>query len=132
MVRRIAKEILNVLEFPDAELSISLVNDREITEINRRYLQRPRPTDVLSFSMREGDFSEINPYLLGDVVISIETAQRQAESNRHTLEEEVCLLLIHGILHLFGYDHEAPGPQAKKMRKKEKELFNLTKESILK
>jgi probable rRNA maturation factor len=116
---------------PDEELSLSLVDDRQITEINQKYLHRPRATDVLSFSMREGSFSEINPHLLGDVVISVETAQRQADEKKHSLEEEVCLLLIHGILHLFGYDHEMPGSQARTMRKKEKELFRLMKERIL-
>ena len=131
MVRKIAKETLNALESPDGELSLSLVSDREITEINQRYLQRSHPTDVLAFSMGEGDFSEINPHLLGDVVISVETAQRQADSKGHSLEEEICLLLIHGILHLFGYDHETPGSRAKTMRKKERELFRLMKEKFI-
>lgn len=131
MVRKIAKETLNVLESPDGELSLSLVSDREITEINQRYLQRSHPTDVLAFSMGEGDFSEINPHLLGDVMVSVETAKRQADSKGHSLEEEICLLLIHGILHLFGYDHETPGSRAKTMRKKERELFRLMKEKFI-
>jgi len=116
---------------PDGELSICLVNDREITELNQKYLHRSHPTDVLAFSMREGAFSEINPQLLGDVVISVETAKRQAEEKGHSLAEEVCILLIHGILHLFGYNHETPTSNAKTMRKKEKELFHLMKEKLI-
>ncbi len=131
MVRKIAKEILNVLEFPDGELSLSFVTDQEIIELNQKHLSRPRPTDVLAFSMREGDFTEINPSLLGDVVISAETAKRQAVAKGHSCEEEVCLLLIHGILHLLGYEHEIPGPRARAMRKKEKELLSLMKANVL-
>ncbi|MFH0813362.1 MAG: rRNA maturation RNase YbeY [Pseudomonadota bacterium] len=130
MVRRIAKAILNGLESPEGELSISLVSDKTITPLNERYLQRSRPTDVLAFPMREGEFSEINPHLLGDVVISVETAKHQADAKGHSFEEELCVLLIHGILHLFGYDHETPGAQAKAMRRKEKALFRLVKEQV--
>ena len=129
MVRKIAKETLNALGFPEGELSLSLVDDQEITELNQRYLDRPRATDVIAFPMREGEFSEISPQLLGDVVISTETAQRQAEEIGHSLEEEVARLLLHGILHLAGYDHERPGSQAQAMRKKEKELFQLLKQN---
>jgi probable rRNA maturation factor len=132
MVRKIARETLNALGSPDAELSLSFVDDKEITQLNQQYLLRDRPTDVLAFPMREGSFSEINPHLLGDVVISLETAHRQAADKKHTLAEEVCLLLIHGILHLLGYNHETPGCDAKTMRKKEKELFRLMQERVLK
>ena len=106
MVRKIAGETLSALGSPDRELSISLVDDTEITQLNQQYLCRDRPTDVLAFPMQEGSFCDINPHLLGDVVISLETAQRQAADKRHGLAEEVCVLLIHGILHLLGYDHE--------------------------
>jgi len=117
---------------PDGELSLSLVDDTEITKLNQHYLLRNRPTDVLAFPMREGSFSDINPQLLGDIVISLETAQGQAAEKKHSLAEEVCLLLIHGILHLFGYNHETPGREAQTMRKKEKELFHLMQERVLK
>jgi len=131
MVRKIAKETLNALESPDGELSLSFVTDQEITDLNQKHLFRPRPTDVLAFSMREGDFTEINPSLLGDVVISVETAKKQADAKGHVFEEELCLLLIHGILHLLGYEHEIPGPLARAMRKKENELFSLMKATVL-
>ena len=131
MVRKIAKETLNALESPDGELSLSFVTDQEITDLNQKHLFRQRPTDVLAFSMREGDFTEINPSLLGDVVISVETAKKQADAKGHVFEEELCLLLIHGILHLLGYEHEIPGPRARAMRKKENELFSLMKATVL-
>jgi len=117
---------------PDVKLSLSLVDDEKITALNQKYLSRSRPTDVLAFSMREGEFSEINPSLLGDIVVSVETAKKQAETKGHSLEEELCLLIIHGILHLVGYDHEIPGSQAKEMRKKERELFSIMKANVLK
>jgi probable rRNA maturation factor len=131
MVRKIAKETLSALGSPDGELSLSFVTDQEITDLNQKHLSRFRPTDVLAFSMREGDFTEINPSLLGDVVISVETAKKQADVKGHVFEEELCLLLIHGILHLLGYEHEIPGPRAKAMRKKENELFSFLKATVL-
>ena len=124
----IASETLNALAYPDVELSVSLVSDRKITELNRTYRNHNRPTDVLAFSLNEGDFGGINPGVLGDVVISLETAQRQAQEHRHSDEEELCLLLIHGILHLLGYDHEQGGGEAKKMRSKARALMKLMKD----
>jgi probable rRNA maturation factor len=132
MVRKVAKETLNALGSPEVELSLTLVNDREITKLNQQYLARNYPTDVLAFSMKEGEFGEVNPYLLGDVVISVETAKKQAEAKGHSLEEELSLLIIHGILHLLGYDHETRGSQARRMHKKEKELLSIIKNKILK
>lgn len=120
-------EILNALGSPDVELGVTLVSDEKIAGLNHHYRNRNRPTDVLAFSMREGDFGELHDYLLGDVVISIETAHRQAAERRHSPEEELCILLVHGILHLFGYDHEQPGPAAREMRKKERDLLQCLK-----
>jgi probable rRNA maturation factor len=93
----------------DKEIGILFVDDRQIRELNQRYLKRDRPTNVISFPMAQGEFSEINPQLLGDVVISVETAVREAEESGLSLEEEVAFLLIHGILHLTGYDHTGGG-----------------------
>jgi probable rRNA maturation factor len=119
------------LGYPDAELSLSLVDDLQIGRLNQQYRNRARPTDVLAFPMREGECTEVNPYLLGDVVISLDTAQRQAASRGYSFEEELSFLLIHGILHLVGYDHENPGSEARRMRKKEKALFLHIKEKFL-
>ena len=108
---------------PDSEVSVSLVGDGQIRELNRRYLDRDKPTNVLAFSMREGAFVSLHPQLLGDVVISVDTARRQ--SNRFGLKEMemVILLMIHGILHLLGYDHEGTKKGSNEMALKQKELF---------
>jgi len=94
------------LDCPDGELSILLVDNRRIRELNREYRGRDAPTNVLSFSMREGDFPEISPRILGDVVISTETAEAEAEKAGIGMEQHMIWLLIHGVLHLFGFDHE--------------------------
>ena len=108
---------------PDVELSISFVNDARIQELNRRYLGRDKPTNVLAFSMREGDFPSLHPQILGDVIVSVDTARRQ--SNRFGLSETetVTLLMIHGILHLLGYEHEGTKKGARQMALKQRELL---------
>ena len=122
-LRKIAKGILNEAALPEAELSISFVDDVQIQELNRRYLGRDKPTNVLAFSMREGAFASLQPQLLGDVIISVDTARRQ--SNRFGLNgtEMVVLLMIHGILHLLGYEHEGTKKGAYEMTLKQKELL---------
>jgi len=111
------------LGFLEAELSLLFVNDRQIQTLNRKYLRRDKPTNVLAFSMREGEFSTLHPYLLGDLVISVETAKRQ--SNRFGLDgaEMVILLMVHGVLHLIGYEHEGTKKGAREMTLKQRELF---------
>lgn len=91
-------------------------------DLNHNYRGLNSPTDVLSFSMQEGEHGDINPHLLGDVVISIETAQRQAQEQGHSLNQEVALLLIHGLLHLAGFDHTLRR-EAIRMEKKANELW---------
>jgi len=115
--------ILSELALTDAEVSVSFVNDGQIRELNHRYLGRDKPTNVLAFSMREGEFVSLHPHLLGDVVISTDTAQRQ--SNRFGLSEAemVSLLMIHGILHLLGYEHEGTKKGARQMALKQKDLL---------
>lgn len=90
----------------DAELSVMLVDDATIRALNKQYRGIDKPTDVLSFPMLEGDFSGVQPELLGDVVISIPTATRQAAAGGKSLADEVTQLLAHGILHLVGHDHD--------------------------
>ena len=109
--------------FLEAELSLLFVNDRQIQTLNREYLRRDKPTNVLAFSMREGEFSTLHPHLLGDLVISVETAKRQ--SNRFGLDgaEMVILLMVHGVLHLIGYEHEGTKKGAREMTLKQRELF---------
>src|SRR6266436_2784510 len=98
-----ARKILLTLGCLKAELSLLFVNDAQIRRLNKRYRKINRPTDVLAFPMLEGDAFPPRSQLLGDVVISLETAKKQANKEDHSLEQEVKILLIHGILHLLGY-----------------------------
>jgi probable rRNA maturation factor len=125
-VRKIAKtaqDVLNASGSPDAELSLLITDDVEITRYNQQYLGRKGPTNVLAFPMTEGEFSGITPGLLGDVVISADTALREAREMGITLKERFTQLLIHGILHLLGYDHEASDRQAREMDRKAEALI---------
>ncbi|HNW35620.1 MAG TPA: rRNA maturation RNase YbeY [Candidatus Ozemobacteraceae bacterium] len=118
-LRNIAEEILRFEEAPDhVELSIVLCDDDFIQKLNNDYLGRNRPTDVLSFPI-EDDELDTGVRLLGDVVISIETAQRQAEKLKHSVGLEVAFLLVHGILHLMGYDHDV---SAEQLRMRDREM----------
>ncbi len=96
--------MLRALELEGRELSIALVSDAVIHELNRNYRKKDKPTDVLAFAMSEGEGGAMGG-ALGDVVLSIDTAKRQAKEHRHTLLEELTMLLAHGLLHLLGYDH---------------------------
>ena len=128
-----AVRILSALECPDeTELSISIVGDRSIRIINREYLAKDHPTNVISFSLQEGEFGDINPGNLGDVIISADTAAREAEDGGMTFFERLSFLLLHGILHLCAYDHERSGEiEAEKMLQKEQWLFKILKEEGL-
>ncbi len=118
-----ARDILNALDCHDVQLSILITDDREIAELNRQYLDRTGPTNVIAFPMREGEFSDIAPEILGDVVISIETTEREAREGNMELETRFCELLIHGILHLLGFDHENDEQQAREMEEKSRVLL---------
>ncbi len=107
------------------EVSIVIVGDEEITRLNRQYFQRHRPTNVIAFPMASGDPRTLPSPLLGDVVISAETAQRQAEAAGGKAEEEILFLMMHGILHLMGYDHEGSLIERRKMEAKERELLRM-------
>jgi probable rRNA maturation factor len=106
---------------------VLIINDARMRRLNARYRGIDRSTDVLAFSMREGAFADLHPHLLGDVVLSAETAFRQARARGHSLTEELTRLLIHGTLHLLGYDHEVSPADARLMRAKERELWRLVK-----
>ena len=121
----IAQAILNALGSPEGELSILVIDDSEIQTLNKKYLNRPGPTNVIAFPMKAGDFSDINPQLLGDVVISMETAGREALQSEITTEKRFAQLLVHGILHLFGFNHEKNRQDARKMEIKSNELLKL-------
>ncbi len=104
----IAMKLTNQKE--TSEVSLLLTDDQEIQKLNKKYRNIDAPTDVLSFSQIDASKCSLHPlcndeYLLGDIVISVETAQRQADELGHSLLHEINLLLIHGFLHLIGYDH---------------------------
>ena len=121
-----AKAILNALgSRNDYELSLTIVDDIDMAELNLSYRNKQGPTNVLSFPMTEGMFSDITPNLLGDVVISVDTAEREAATAGITIEERLSQLLIHGILHLFGYDHELSEEAETEMASKSLELLRL-------
>jgi probable rRNA maturation factor len=123
-VRRDAARLLALLGL-DAELSVALVDDAEIHRLNAAYRRVDRPTDVLAFAMREGDGGALHPALLGDVVISLDTAARQAAARRVPAAVEVRLLLTHGLLHLLGYDHERSPDEARRMFRRQRQLLRL-------
>jgi probable rRNA maturation factor len=108
--------MLRCLDLSRAELSVSVTDDREIRELNRVFRHRDRATDVLAFAMREGEAltaqTELDAEVLGDVVISVETARRQASKRRRPLDAELLMLLAHGLLHLVGYDHQTNPQEA--------------------
>jgi probable rRNA maturation factor len=119
-LKKIAQKILGVAERDQAELCLVLVGNREIQELNAKYRKKDYPTDVLSFPA--GDELPPGMRLLGDVVISVEKAKEQAEQEGRTLDEEMVTLLIHGIVHLLGYDHERSARDARIMGAVEKKI----------
>ena len=122
------KIILGALDCPDGEISILIVDDPQIEKLNREYLNRTGPTNVIAFPMREGEFSHLSPQLLGDVVISTDTVAKEAQNSAMSMEQRFKELLVHGILHLFGYDHETSKQDARKMEKKSQALLELIRD----
>jgi probable rRNA maturation factor len=116
-----ARRLLDVLGLGAAELSVALVSDAVIHELNRTWRGKDRPTDVLAFAQREGP-GPAPDGLLGDVVISVDTARRQAAAFGHPVAVEADRLLVHGLLHLLGYDHERSPAEARRMQRKERAL----------
>jgi len=108
------------------ELSILFTDDNHIAELNRRFLKREGPTNVLAFSMR-GDDKEPETLMLGDVVISLDAAMRDAKIDDVSLNKTVDRLLIHGLLHLLGYDHEKSDQEARRMEEETERLLKIMK-----
>jgi len=116
-LQRVIEQSLTVKEF-DSEVELSLVvTDQEtVRKLNQQYRGIDKPTDVLSFALTEGIPGDDNPFIippdgilhLGEVVISYPQAVKQAEENKQTIEQELALLVVHGVLHLLGYDHDEP------------------------
>jgi probable rRNA maturation factor len=108
-------------------LSLLLTDDQEIAELNYRFLKRQGPTNVLAFPMRENDVPEPETPMLGDIVISLDAALRDAKTTGETFQETLDRLLVHGLLHLVGYDHEISEEEGLRMDKEEHRLLALVK-----
>lgn len=122
-IAELAEWTLAILGLGDAQVSVLLVGDRKIRELNRRYRNIDKPTDVLAFSQREGTGGAFHPHLLGDVVISVHSAQWQAGRYRHSLERELDLLLVHGLLHLAGFEHHGSPEDTRAMEHLKKKIL---------
>ncbi|MDD2956582.1 MAG: rRNA maturation RNase YbeY [Oscillospiraceae bacterium] len=130
LIRRCCHAVLTMENFEaPAEVSVSFLDNEQIRQLNAEYRNKDSATDVLSFPLGEKGEYDINgdtgAYMLGDIAISVERATEQAEQYGHTFQREIGFLTVHSMLHLLGYDHEAGGLEAVKMR--EKEEFALQK-----
>ncbi len=130
LIRRCCNAVLKMEEFQGSvEVSVTLVNDAQIKDLNRIYRNIDRVTDVLSFPMGENGKYDTDPTtgakILGDIVISMQTAVDQADRFGHSLQREVGYLTAHSMLHLLGYDHEDNGLQRLRMREKEEKVMTL-------
>lgn len=124
-IEREAERILSALGYTDTELSIAIVDDEEMARLNWEFRRVKSTTDVLAFPMLEGEFGDVSPELLGDVVISAPMAKAMSEECDRPLGEILVLLLVHGVLHLVGYDHEKGEAEALEMAGKTLELLEL-------
>ena len=118
------ERILKDLEYREGELSLLFTDDNHIAELNHRFLKRQGPTNVLAFPMRDNDHPGPETSMLGDIVISIDAATRDAKRGGESLNRTVERLLIHGLLHLLGYDHERCEEEARRMEKETERLLN--------
>ena len=128
LVRRCCNAVLRMEKFPySAEISVTFVDNEQIHELNREYRGKDMPTDVLSFPMGENGVYDENhntgAKILGDIVISVPKALEQAKRYGHSFEREMGYLTAHSMLHLLGYDHEASGLEAVRMREKEEAVL---------
>lgn len=112
----------------NCEVSVSFLNDEQIKQLNSEFRNKDKSTDVLSFPLGcDGKFdinADTGAYMLGDIVISVPTAIKQAKLYGHSLRREIGFLTVHSMLHLLGYDHEDDGMEALKMREKEEMILN--------
>jgi probable rRNA maturation factor len=114
-----AEFALERLRLRGSQVSVLLVGERAMRSLNQRWRGKDRPTDVLSFSQREGQGGGLHPEILGDVVVCVPVARRQAREAGHCLAAELDRLVAHGLLHLAGYEHEEDPAGARAMRRRE-------------
>jgi len=122
LLARRARAALRAVGHARSELSLALVGDAAMSALNEAHRGKSGPTDVLSFSLVEGAHADRRGALLGDVVIDVEQAERQARRARRSLDRELAVLLVHGVLHLLGHDHERDD-EARAMRREERRLL---------
>ena len=127
-VRRKLEKVLNDLDCHDGELSVLFTDDARMAALNARYLNRKGPTNVLAFPMAGGPAPEISSPMLGDVVVSVDTVRREAAETGETEETAMDRLVIHGVLHLLGFDHETGTDDARRMESEKKRLLGLIRE----
>jgi probable rRNA maturation factor len=120
-LRKVAEAILTVVGQSEAEVSLALIGNAEMKKLNAQYGRKDYATDVLSFPL-EAKLPSANR-LLGDVIISVEMAQQQAKERGRTMDEEMVTLLIHGIVHLLGHDHERSAKDARVMKRLENKVY---------
>jgi rRNA maturation RNase YbeY len=124
----LAERVLSAVGESRSELSLELAGDRRMRRLNREYRKKDRPTDVLAFPIREAVMPRnVRPVteMLGDIVISLPTALRQAREAGRSIDDELAMLLVHGVLHLCGYDHERDPREAARMSRRERALLHL-------
>ena len=126
-IARRARAMLAAVESPKAELSVVLTDDAAIAKLNGTYRKKNRPTDVLAFAQREGEPGGRTD-LLGDVIVSVETARRQAETRKWDVMSEITMLVAHGLLHLLGWDH-ATDAEDRRMRRETNRLCKAAREA---
>jgi probable rRNA maturation factor len=120
-LKKIAAAVLDLVGQREAELSLALIGDGEMRKLNAKYRRKDYPTDVLSFPAES--HLPLETRLLGDVIISVDKAGSQAEERRRTLDQEMATLLVHGIVHLLGYDHERSAKDARVMKRLENKIY---------
>lgn len=128
LVKKACRAVLHEENFNDnAEIELTFVDDEQIKELNKEYRNIDKPTDVLSFPLGENGIYDKNPengfYMLGDIVISVDHAEKQADLYGHGIEREIAFLTVHSMLHLLGYDHVDGGEQQRIMRQKEETVL---------
>ena len=128
LVKKACRTVLREENFNDnAEIELTFVDDEQIKELNKEYRNIDKSTDVLSFPLGENGIYDKNPengfYMLGDIVISVDHAEKQADLYGHGIEREVAFLTVHSMLHLLGYDHVDGGEQQRIMRQKEETVL---------
>ena len=126
VIAALTRNILSEVHESSSDISLTFVGDRQMHRLNKRFRQKDRTTDVLAFATRDARRRPVrrgHAGPLGDVVISVPTAARQASRESRSLDEEIVALLVHGVLHLCGYDHERSRAEATRMQRRERMVF---------